>query len=141
MQIDLSKQNELRLIKSHVLALYLFGSRATGSAGPTSDFDFAIILEDPDILRDVSKKQIRYLELYDILTDIIGPQKTETIVDIVFLQSDVSLELKGHIIKKGVLLLDRDPNIRANLEATIMERAADFAPLLQEMDETILNRI
>lgn len=141
MSIVLTERIRQRLNVARVLALYLFGSRATGHESPASDYDFAVILEDPAILSDTIKKQERYLVLYDILTDAIGPQTAEPVVDIVFLQSDVSLELKAHVIKHGVLLLDRAPNVRANLEAMIMERAADFAPLLQEMDAVILERI
>lgn len=141
MEINLTEKDVQRLVDAHILALYLFGSRATGNESPSSDFDFAVVVEDPEIFKDVVKKQRRYLDLYDILTDVIGHQLTEPIVDIIFLQSDVSLELKAHIIKHGVLLLDRDPNIRANLEAMIMVRAADFAPILQEMDAVILDRV
>lgn len=141
MKITLTEKDHQRLVEARVLALYLFGSRATGHESPTSDFDFAVIVEDPEIFKDASKKQRRYLDLYDILTDVIGHQATDPVVDIVFLQSDVSLELKAHIIKEGILLLDREPNTRANLEAMIMERAADFAPILQEMDAVILSRV
>ncbi len=141
MRFTLSVEDEQRLVEAHVCALYLFGSHATGYASSASDVDFAVVLDDPEILRDIRQKQERYVVLYDILTDVIGRHEIEPIVDIVFLQEDVSLELKGHVVKQGVVLFDRAPNIRANLEALIMERAADFAPLLQEMDRTILERV
>ena len=141
MRISVTEKDKQRLAQAGVLTLYLFGSRASGHESAMSDFDFAVILEDPEILRQVAEKQRRYLALYDILTDVIGRQTTEPVVDIVFLQEDVSLELKAHVIKHGVLLFDREPNVRANLEAFIMERAADFAPLLREMDDVILRRI
>jgi len=53
MQIELMQKDKEALRKAGVSALYLFGSRAQGVSGPTSDFDFGILLKN---LRKIADK-------------------------------------------------------------------------------------
>ena len=108
---------------------------------PMSDFDFAVLVKDPLALKTAVGREILYSALYDVLTDAIAPQTTDPVLDIVFLQRDISLELKAHVISKGKILMDEDPNTRANEESYIMIRMADMQPVLAKMDKAILERI
>ena len=139
--MELSEDIKKRLREVGAMALYLFGSRAVGKESAISDFDFALLMKDPQSVASASSRQALYLALYDILTDAIGPQPTEPVLDIVFLQAEVSLELKAHIVSSGRLLLDDDPNTRANFEACIMTLAADMHPVVAAFDRAILQRI
>lgn len=124
-----------------VAAVYLFGSRATGVAGPLSDFDFGVLLNDSRRVREDSREV--YDELYALLSTVTHPKSlAEDVIDIVFLDSPrVSLEIKSHIVRKGTVIFDADPRRRANFEERIMRESADFAPLRNFMRQALLARI
>jgi len=130
-----------KLTREGVVTLYLFGSRVYDLEHSESDFDFGVLVKNPSVVNTISKKQALYLKLFDILSDAIHSMQANPVIDIVFLQEDVSLELKAHVISKGVVLFDSDPNLRAYFEEYIMIRMADFRSILNEMDKAILNRI
>lgn len=138
--IELTEKVKSELTRAGVAAVYLFGSRAVGAAGPFSDFDFGVLLADPRRVRHDSKKA--YDELYAILSSVTHPQSlAEDVIDIVFLDSPrVSLEIKSHIVRKGKIIFDADPRRRVNFEERIMRESADFAPLRNFMRQALLAR-
>ena len=133
MDIVISPQNQAKLKELGVQALYLFGSRAMGTAHPLSDFDFAV-------LRDVHTAR-HSGEMYDALYDILSPLCPRTLendaIDIVFLDK-VSLELRMHVVRYGKVLYDNDPRSRVNFEEKTVIEYADFKPILDMFDQTIL---
>ncbi|OGH71026.1 MAG: hypothetical protein A3C90_04565 [Candidatus Magasanikbacteria bacterium RIFCSPHIGHO2_02_FULL_51_14] len=139
--IEFTDKQKFELQRLGVAAVYLFGSRAQGAAGPLSDFDFGVIMSDP---RQVEKSTLdAYQKLYDLFSAIIQPESLEAdVIDIVFLDSPrVPLELKAHVIRRGSLLYDAFPSRRANLESRILLDFADFAPLRKEMSAALLQRV
>ena len=136
--IQLTTEERERLRENGVMTVYLFGSHAQGIATQNSDIDFGILLHDSSLVKPGKDILPLYQEMYRILSDV---HPTSEIVDIVFLQSGVSLELQANVVRHGKLLMDEVPMKRAAYEEQVMLRSADFAPLLRMMDEAILERI
>ena len=136
----LSSKIKKQLKDAGVQALYLFGSRAQGLNTERSDYDFAIFLNDPIILKN--SEGTLYDKLYVLLGSITKPETLEAdVIDIVYLDSShVSLELKSFIIRTGKLLLDGNPHARASKESDIMLKTADFAPLRKLMSNALMER-
>lgn len=102
---------------------YLFGSRATETAGPMSDYDFAVYVNDEDELR---RGELRLR----LITDAMKALNTDD-VDLHIL-NDVHLpELKYRIISEGKLLFEREP-FRTIVEPRILNEYFDFRHLLQK---------
>ena len=93
-----------------VRACYLYGSQTEGGAGPKSDYDLAVIVED--------KNKIYYRELLaKIGESFLQTEKLHpTIVDL----ATSSPLLLFQIIKKGRLLYERQPGDHIRLESVIM---------------------
>lgn len=141
MSIKLDPQSKKTLTNLGVIAVYLFGSRAQGRAGPFSDFDFAVLLKDPQRVRKYSGED--YNAIYPVLASVTHPKSlAEDVIDIIFLDSPrVPLEIKSYIVRKGRILLDVDPRRRVHFEEHIMRETADFAPLRNLMRQALLARL
>ncbi|MBI4600311.1 nucleotidyltransferase domain-containing protein [Candidatus Uhrbacteria bacterium] len=139
--IVFTKDDTAALHRLGVSALYFFGSRAQGVAGPLSDFDFGVLMKD-DVFSP-SREQDVYTELYALFSSRVAPETQEAdIIDIVFLQSPrVPLELKAYIVANGALLFDAQPLSRSAFEERIALLNADFEPLRAEMSRTLLARL
>jgi predicted nucleotidyltransferase len=97
--------------------VYCFGSQVDGSPGIDSDIDLAFYLDpfaktQPDIRLDLYAQSSRLLKKSDI--------------DIVILNSLSNLVLQEQIIRHGVLLYDRDPELRRSYEVNTLHRSMDF---------------
>lgn len=97
-------------------AVYLFGSRATGQATTTSDYDVAILASER--LEPVARWHAQ-----ERLASITGAS-----VDLVDLKT-ASTVFRAQIIHGGIVLLDRDPSERARFE---MYALSDYARLNEE---------
>ena len=106
---------------------YLFGSRAQGTAGPLSDHDFAVYLDERDPKRAV---EIR-LELLDELQRRLKTDK----VEVVALNLAESPELKYNIIVTGTLLYEEEP-YKVLVEPRILNEYFDFHEMLKRHDLT-----
>lgn len=140
MDFALPTTAQQELAKLGVTAVYLFGSRAEGTAHDLSDYDFALVMEDYQQLPRERLFSDLYQKIYDILSPLCPRTYPNDIIDIIFLEQ-VPLELQSHIIRKGKVIMDTDPIARLNLEAMIMLRFADFAPYRLAMRNTLLARI
>lgn len=141
MDISLSPPVQQRLRALGVIALYLFGSRAQGRAGPLSDYDFGVLLKDPQPVQRSSFEL--YEKLYEVLSPLTHPKSLEAdVIDIVFLDSPrVPLELKVHIIQHSQTIFDAKPLYRLAVETRLLLQAADFAPLRKAMSAALLARL
>lgn len=81
--------------------VYLFGSRARGDFGPSSDYDFAIYLDEQD------KAQRSTLQV-EILSELTSALETDA-VDLVILNDLDQPEMKYDIIAEGKLLFEEEP--------------------------------
>ncbi|MFA5000973.1 MAG: nucleotidyltransferase domain-containing protein [Candidatus Paceibacterota bacterium] len=121
------KINELFKKYPAIKLAYLFGSRANDTAGPTSDYDFAIYLEG---LNGLAGADLR-LKLQTELAQMVGSDQ----VDLVFLDRDVAPELKYEIIKNGRLLYEIEP-ARLIVEPRILNEYFDFREILRHYQLT-----
>lgn len=121
-----------KLNGSGVAVAYLFGSSATGLKHKKSDIDIGIIFKNglPE------STLMTYTKLYTLFSEIF-PDKE---IDIVFLE-DAPLSLQFEAIKYGKVLYEKDTNLRLDYEEKTMLKYADFLPLEEEMERTILERI
>ncbi|MBI4261912.1 nucleotidyltransferase domain-containing protein [Candidatus Uhrbacteria bacterium] len=142
MTILISRTERDRLASLGVATLSLFGSHAEGVSGPLSDYDFAVLLRNPNLLKDAPQKEALYDALYELLAPLCPRDLRNDVIDIVFLDDvRVPLELKMHVIRHGHVLFDSDPRQRADFEERIMELSCDFQPILTMFDRAILQRI
>ena len=136
----LTKQEEQRLREIGVFALYIFGSYAEGTEAADSDFDFAVLVREPNKLADFKERNPMYNKLFDFLAEYTGD--TGAVIDIVFLQREgLSLELMDHILRHGKLIFDGEPIHRAHFEEEEMLEVADFQPFLRMMNEAAYARV
>ncbi|MCP5463429.1 MAG: nucleotidyltransferase domain-containing protein [Deltaproteobacteria bacterium] len=131
-----TKKQEKQLQEIGVNAIYLFGSRATGHATELSDYDYAILTKDSGHFRGDDL----YNKLYPILCDVSPRTLKNDIIDIVFLK-DTGLELRFHVIRYGKVLYDTNPSNRLDFEAQTTLLYCDFKPVLNEIDQAILDSI
>jgi predicted nucleotidyltransferase len=100
---------------------YLFGSRATGKAGPMSDYDFAVYMEAEDARR-----------MYNVKFDLearLQKELSTNAVEVTILNFVESPELKYFIIKEGILIAEREP-FKVIVEPRILNDYFDFHSLL-----------
>lgn len=110
-----------------VAMLYRFGSRTDGSAGPSSDHDFAVLLDrqvDPAIHRS---------NLASELSKQLGTSR----IDLVLFQN-APIELAFSVISQGEILFERDVNTRVEFEARIMGLYFDALPFLRRTRQEII---
>ncbi|MGM0425310.1 MAG: type VII toxin-antitoxin system MntA family adenylyltransferase antitoxin, partial [Thermodesulfobacteriota bacterium] len=110
-----------------VAMLYVFGSRADGSAGPCSDHDFAVLLD----------RQMDQATLRSSLASELSRQLGTSRVDLVLL-GHAPLELAFAVISKGEILYERDVNTRVEFEARIMGLYFDALPFLRRTRQEII---
>jgi predicted nucleotidyltransferase len=142
-QFEFSQEEKDALKALNVEAVVLFGSHARGLAGPRSDADIGVLLHDPRMLGDRSRRNALYDNLYDIFSALVGRAvKRLSNIDIVFLQDEMlDLQLKYRVSSHGVPLYERDTRAFADFRERIMARYADFAPLRHMFNQAILSRI
>lgn len=133
MSFILPEETQKKFYELGVSTVYLFGSRAQELETPLSDYDFGILL---------APGTKRSLELYNQLFAIFDPLcprgHENDVIDIVFLDDVVSLELRMHIVRYGRVLFDTDSKARVRFEEQTMFRYCDYRPLLDMFDRAIL---
>jgi len=101
---------------------YFFGSRSQGTEGPLSDYDFAVYVDERDVLK-VHDIRVRLMER---ICQVVGSDQ----VDVVMLDRAVSPELKYHAITTGVLLFEREP-FKVLVEPRLLNEYFDHLTLLR----------
>lgn len=102
-----------------MLAVYLYGSEARGTATPSSDIDLAILYARPPA-RTLAALP---LEIESALEREVGRP-----VQIVIL-NDAPADLVHRILRDGRLLLDRDRAARIRFEVRARNEFFDLAPV------------
>lgn len=110
-----------------VLLLYLFGSRADGTAGASSDYDFGVLTGSGrqwDVVRT-------------LVAEALAAECHGASVDLVCLNR-APVELAYAVIASGRLLFERDVAARVEFEAKVMGLYGDYLPVLREQRRDIL---
>lgn len=119
--VDLANNlaNELSVVKSNIVAAYLFGSTVTGETRPLSDIDFAVLFDSADTNTAAL--------VYGLVTKTLGTDR----VDFVNLE-EAPLSLRYQIIKNGLRIVTGDETARINFETGVIMSYLDFEPLRKE---------
>jgi uncharacterized protein len=131
--VDSAAQERLAraLDRDGVVAAALFGSQASGRAGPLSDIDVAVWL-DPGVEPTLDRR----LELTEAATGALGTGE----VDLVILNGAPPL-LRHRAVQSQRIVLDRDPKARLRLEARALTEYLDTKPLRAELARGLSHRI
>jgi uncharacterized protein len=105
-------------MRDRIAVAYLFGSSATGEAGPKSDIDLAVLLHDAS---GPSGFEVR-LDLY---ADCSRALKRNDI-DIVVMNTAKNLYLLNDVVRTGIVLFEQDSGLRQEFEVKIMHDFIDF---------------
>lgn len=98
---------------------YFFGSKANGTDGPLSDYDFAVYF-------DLDKKET--IKMFDIKFNLEAKLSRELKtdkVDVVILNITKSPEFKYSVIKEGKIIFEQEP-YRVLVEPRILNEYFDF---------------
>ena len=121
--------------RPEIVALYLFGSRASGTSGPLSDVDVALLLDGAALAEDPEKKPLGAKVHY--MTELQAALGRSD-VDVVLLQRATPL-LAHRVIDRGQLVFCRDDRARARFHARALMRYFDTRPLRQ-LERSYLRR-
>src|SRR5262245_4555229 len=103
-----------------IIAAYLFGSVARGTAGPRSDVDVAVLYDvaPPATLEGLP------LDLERRISRLVGRPTQVTILN------TAPVGLVHRVLRDGVLLLDRAPGSRIRFEVRTRNEFFDLQPIL-----------
>jgi predicted nucleotidyltransferase len=136
-ELKLDKEGIARLSavldREGVIAAYLFGSQATGTAGPLSDVDLAVWTAGELASRDRLRLQ---LELMADAGHALGTTEVQVVV-----LDDASPLLRHRAIRDGRLLVERDRAARVEREKRTMLEYLDTKPLRDELARAMRRRI
>ncbi len=104
--------------RERLVFAYLFGSVATGEAAPLSDVDIAICFAG-------GMKETFFDDRLSLYADICRALKSND-VDLLVLNSASNLIILEDVVRHGVILYDRDPDLREEFELKVLHRAIDF---------------
>ena len=112
--------------RSHITFAYLFGSKVKGYANEMSDWDIAIYFKEP--LR--KNNHWPAFELEAELSRAIGGT-----VQVAVLNNPLPPVFAFQILKDGIVLLDRNPNLRMDFENRTMRHYYDWQYFLKRQME------
>lgn len=102
-------------------AVYLFGSQASGKAGPLSDVDVAVLLDESRVAAR------RYFKLrLELMAEAAHACRRDD-VEVVLLNEATPL-LAYEAVSGGKLLYERDHSARVSFEARVVQQYLDLEP-------------
>lgn len=108
--------------------VYLFGSRVTGSIGPMSDTDLAILLDRAALVPALRA------ELAQRLAETLHSDQ----LDLVIL-NQAPIEFAYSVIAEGIVLYQRSMLERVEYEAKILSQYCDYLPILRAQSRAIID--
>ncbi len=111
---------------SFIELAYLFGSRASGTQGPISDYDIAILYSQPQPL------ELRF-ELEHELKILLATDR----VDLIILNC-APIELRYAVIANGIAVYEASTAARVEYEALTLSIYGDYLPILRRQRREIL---
>ena len=110
----------------NIQLVYLFGSRVSGSVGPQSDFDFAVLFSNEPEAGRVSALKHRVSVL--LVTDRI---------DLVVLNR-APIELRYNVVASGRILYQKSRAVLIEFEAQTLSFYFDYLPVLRRHRREVL---
>ena len=118
---------------SDIVALYAFGSLATGELQPLSDLDFGILVAST---LDKDKRFYKHLDLIGLFTETLRTDE----IDLV-LMNDAPIRFSFNILKMGNLLYYSSPLALIDYREMIVKLYLDFKFYRDSFDEAFLEGI
>lgn len=115
-----------------VIAAYLFGSYARGTAGALADVDVAVL-----VAADLDDQRRFALQL-DLMSALQRALSRDD-VDVVVLNA-APLALSYRVLRDGILLTCRDQQTRIDFTARTVSQYLDFKPFIERHEQQILAR-
>jgi predicted nucleotidyltransferase len=115
-----------------VIAAYLFGSRARGTARPDSDVDVALLLAATVATED-------YLDLQLRAARLLANESGVGNLDVVVL-NDAPLPLRGRVIRDRQVVYSTDEAARVEYESLTAREFGDFQIHAEALDRELLRR-
>jgi uncharacterized protein len=109
------------LDRPEVMAAFLIGSQARGTAGPLSDVDLAII-------HDSALSRRESLELRLSLIAAAGDALGTSEVDVIPLNRAPAL-IRHEALRDALILIDRDPQARVEFQVSALRDYLDTEPM------------
>ncbi|MDP3697185.1 MAG: nucleotidyltransferase domain-containing protein [Candidatus Taylorbacteria bacterium] len=130
--MTLSNDSVSKLKNLGVKIVYLFGSRAAGTALENSDYDLGVVFSDGG--RTLTDSHTLFTDIYRILSNDFPDQIKGPKPDISFLQrANAALEMTA--VLEGIVLFEDDPVFRADYEESVVKRYDDYLPLKRKYEE------
>jgi predicted nucleotidyltransferase len=119
--------------ESDIIALYAFGSLASGDLKPLSDLDFGILVSNK---LDKLKRFDKHLGLIGIFNEVLETDE----VDLVMM-NDAPMRFSFHIIKSGKLIHCRDYTELVDFVEKTVKLYLDFRFFRDAFDDAFLKGI
>jgi len=113
--------------RSDILFGYLFGSKAKGYANERSDWDIAVYFREPI----TPNGRWPEFELEAELSRAVGAT-----VQVIVLNTPLTPVFGFEIMKNGIVLIDRNPNLRVEFENRILRQYYDWQYFLKRQMES-----
>jgi hypothetical protein len=117
--------------KPEVIAVYLFGSQATGKKKRSSDVDVGILLNTKNRATEIEKRNQYMVDLADILRKEIHP----------IILNSAGEELMRQIFAKGNCILIKNQKKLSLFKMTMFARIADFGYYRNQMQSGLIRSI
>ena len=117
--------------KPEVIAVYIFGSQATGKKNRTSDVDVGILLNTKNRATEIEKRNQYMVDLADILRKEIHP----------IILNSAGEELMRQIFAKGDCILIKNQKKLSLFKMTMFARIADFGYYRNQMQSGLIRSI
>ncbi len=117
--------------KPEVIAVYLFGSQATGKKKRSSDVDVGILLNTKNRATEIEKRNQYMVDLADILRKEIHP----------IILNSAGEELMRQIFTKGDCILIKNQKKLSLFKMTMFARIADFGYYRNQMQSGLIRSI
>lgn len=114
--------------QDQILAVYLFGSRASGRGLPASDIDVGFLFRPQEYVRD----RMEALRIAETLGQEIS-EALEIPVDVTILNS-CRLGFIHEVLQTGIPVYDPDPGGRICFEVFVENEYHDFGPFPEEVN-------
>ncbi len=101
-----------------VIFAYLFGSAAKGGTSPLSDIDIAVFFSSAPVEPYFDTK-------FSLYADLCRALKRNDI-DVIILNTTTNMMLLDEIVRHGIVICDRDADLREDFELEIIHKAIDF---------------
>jgi len=128
MKDNITKLTEILNSKSHIVFAYLFGSRVKNYCNKRSDWDLAVCFSEPP-------ENFGDWPAFELEAEL--SRAVESTVQVIILNKRLPPPVFGfQIISEGVILIERDENLRLEFENRILRQYYDWQYFLRRQIES-----